>query len=159
MCDTLIQKDLPDKNKPKYVYKRVQKVGEGKYISPVMGELMKLDVWKKAPKRPKLEENRYVDLVDVLKRPYSKANYVSSSSYTSHHDGMWGSFKTKGDAVRADLINNFGKREGSTVVRFPTLVVKCEVKGTVHASQYHGYDTYLCEYLKIVEEVTTPKKV
>jgi hypothetical protein len=161
MCDTIIKKNLTLAEKPTYVYKRVQKVGDGKYVSAVMGEPLKLNTWKKAPKRDKIRDtlgDSSTCLIRKLKRAHRTKTFSSSSEYLEHHDGMFAAFKVESAAFNADLISNFVKPKLKTKVQpklpslYPTIIVKCEVKGTVHASSFLGKETYLSEYLKVVEE-------
>lgn len=151
MCDRIVKENLSEREIPKFVWKRVQKIDEGRYVSPVMGEPMRLGEWKKAPKRPKLYDSGFIDMVDLIKRSVRKKHYAGSSSWTAHHDGMWGVFKLKKDAQKADLISNFVDKKDDI---YPTVVVKCEIKGIVHSSQFHGGDdTFLASHIKIVGEV------
>lgn len=157
MCDNLIRRNVPEADHPEYVYKRVQKVGDNKYISPVMGEPMPFGEWLKAPSRDievvakKAGGQRYYDLINLIKRKWKKKGYAGSSSFDSLHNGMWGSFAYQVDAKNADLISNF--MDTKTHDDFPTVVVKCEVKGTVHETRYTRYDAYLTSHIKIVEEL------
>lgn len=151
MCDTIVKKNLSEKEIPQFVWKRVQKIGEGRYVSPVMGEPMKVGEWKKAPKRPRLAKQGYTDMVDYIKRAVRKKYGAGSSAWTAHHDGMWGVFKLKKDAQKADLISNFVDKKDA---QYPTVVVRCEIKGIVHSSQFDGGDdTFLASHIKIVGEV------
>lgn len=151
MCDILIKRDLTKQEIPKFVYKRVQKIAEGKYVSPVMGEPMKLGEWKKAPSRPTFEDEhgRGDSMINFLKRSVAKKFWPGSSVFSSRHDGKWGVFQFYADAKQADLVSNFVTKEGKL---YPTVVVKCEIKGEVHQSAYSGLATYLASHIKIVGE-------
>jgi hypothetical protein len=156
MCDKIIKKNLEPSEIPQYVYKRVQKVGENQYISPVMGEPIPFNKWKKAPK---LEEKFNIEcdssaLIDQIQRKYTKRYWTCSSPFSKKHSGMWGVFANLGDAEEADLVSNFMMKEsGFECELYPTLIVKCEIKGTVHKSKYEYRDTYMASHIKIVEEV------
>lgn len=162
MCDTLIDKNIPEDKFPEYVYKRVQKVGEGKYLSPVMGQPMTLGKWQKAPSRnleTLLSKSSYpagkdVDLVRVLNRQWKKKIFASSSAFSHHHNGMWGSFKYRTNAKQADMTSNFVDPKKHDLP-YPTVVVKCQVKGIVHKGLYTGKPSFLSSHIMIVEEIKT----
>lgn len=152
MCDTIIKENLSKEEIPQYVYKRVQKVGNGKYITPVMGEPLYKGSWKGAKSyTPPSEMDSYTDLVRLLKDSlkFKFGWYHSSSHWDGNHAGMWGTFKDFRDAKNASLVSNF--TDG--VARFPTIVVKCEIRGKVKSSKYQHYPTYLSSQIRVVEEV------
>jgi hypothetical protein len=147
MCDTIIKRNLKGDDIPQYVYKVVQKVGPNKYISPVMGEPIPFNKWKKAPER-KLKRS-VVALVERINTKYKTRFCVGSSIYYQRHDGKWGSFKNEFDAFRSFLTINFIDKNG---LYFPKVIVKCEIKGIIHASVFSGNPTFLSSHIKIVEE-------
>ena len=149
MCDKIISENIPQSEIPKYVYKVVQKVGNGKYVTPVMGETLYKGTWKKAPKI-KVDENQNMrDLIILITTKYAKKYWVCSSLWDRNHLGRWGSFKSIGSAKGASLTNNFMDSNGET---YPALVVKCEIRGKVHESSYKWHPTYLSEQIRVVEE-------
>ena len=150
MCDTLIKRNLNKKEIPQYVYKRVQKVGNGKYITPVMGETLYKGSWKGGKSYNNPGWNIFATkLVNSLKTKFTKSAYANSSKWTEHHVGRWTSFKYLKDAVEADLVSNFISDMG----RFPTFVVKCEIRGEVSSALFSAADTYLSTQIRVVEEV------
>ncbi len=154
MCDFILKRNIPQSKIPKLVYKRVQKVGPNNYISPVMGEPIPFDRWVKAPDLKKKFNRKsfgWQSLVKFIKRKYPKKGWANSSAYTSKHVGKWGVFKYKKDAIAADLTSNF--ENPKTFKIFPTVIVKCEIKGSVDEGSYNGFPTYLASHLKIVAEV------
>ena len=56
MCDAIVKENLTKEEIPQYVYKRVQKVGNGKYVTPVMGETLFKGSWKGAKEYPTPEK-------------------------------------------------------------------------------------------------------
>lgn len=159
MCDTLIKMNIPKNEQPKFVYKRVQKIGEGEYISAVMGEPMKIGVWKTAPKRKR--ENIYCKGFETLARVFFKKRkkkldkvtcktWVTSSMFEEHHNGKWASFANFLDAERANMVSNFSRPDGCG---YKTVVVKCQVGGEVHKASWNNNPTYLSSAIKIVEEI------
>lgn len=152
MCDKLIKSNIPKNEIPQYVYKRVQKVGEGEYITPIMGEPIKFGVWKSAPirKREKYSEYRTI-LAKLLKRKHKLVDYVSSSYFEDHHNGKWASFATRYDARNASMSSNYATDLYDN--KYPVYVVKCQVGGEIHKAKWLSYDTYLSSAIKIVEEI------
>jgi hypothetical protein len=147
MCDIVIKSNIPKSNIPKYVYKVLQKVGNGKYVTPVMGEPLYKGTWKKAKSYP---DPHLINLIDALKTKYPTRRFAGSSQWSSNHTGRWGSFKFKKDALSSNLINNFVSETG---VRYPKVIGKCEIKGDVSESKYAHHPTYLSTHLRVVEEV------
>jgi hypothetical protein len=127
----------------------VQKVGNGKYVTPVMGEPLQKGTWKKAKKH---DQPAYCgdSLVSHLITKFKKFGWTNSSSWDKDHVGRWGTFLSVRDAIDVDLINNFVDDGG---YRFPTFVVKCEIKGDVHMSRFDGLPTFLSTHIRVVEEV------
>tara|TARA_R110002074_G_scaffold51396_2_gene130024 strand:+ start:28401 stop:28892 length:492 start_codon:yes stop_codon:yes gene_type:complete len=160
MCDQIIRRNLPESDIPKYVYKRVQKTGDNKYISPVMGEPMSFGKWKKATIHEKPKDGN-VSFVKSVKRIHRKVLTANSSPFTSFHNGKWGVFEHKEDARMAFLVSNFGFEENCIIrpnrppfmMAFPTIVVECEIKGVVHKGMYNQDSTFLASHIKIVREV------
>lgn len=156
MCDTLIKENIPKNEQPKFVYKRVQKVAEGEYISAVMGEPMKMGVWKTAPKRKRFKKgSRFIRL---LNRKHKLSDYCSASSFADHHNGKWAAFAKKNDAIYSVMVSNFTQKVQVNPIYeryeyYPTVVVKCQIGGTVHKSAWGHCHTYLFSAIKIVEEV------
>lgn len=155
MCDILIKTNIPKNEQPEFVYKRVQKIGEGKYISAVMGEPMKMGVWKTAPKRKNIRGNTgsLFKVLFKLRNPKNvRLNYMpKSSAFEEHHNGKWAVFKHWQDAHYSSMVSNF---RSATNERLPTVIVKCQMGGTVHASRWDYKDTFLCSAIKIVEEIS-----
>ncbi len=154
MCDTLIEENIPASKIPEYVYKVVQKTGDGKYVSTVMGEPLKLGQWKKAPSRS-LPLDRFFchadfDMVDWLKRSVRKKYSAHSSAFSNQHNGKWGVFKYKKDAQRSNLTDNFMDEYNKP---YPQVIVKCKIKGVVHKSKYSNKDTFLASHIMIEKEV------
>ena len=114
-----------------------------------MGEPLPFGKWKKAPSR-NISDN-YSSLIHLLKRAVAKCSYPRSSNFTHHHNGMWGVFQNESDARHCDLLSNFVDK--TTKNFYPTIVVKCEIKGKVHKSSYNWRSTYLASHIKIVEEL------
>ena len=133
MCDQIIKRNLTKEEIPKYVYKRVQKTGDNKYISPVMGEPMSFGRWKKATIHEKPKDGS-ISFVHLVKRIHIKYYGANSSPFTSFHNGKWGVFEHKEDARMAHLVSNFGvkSKNKNYPTKFPTVVVDCEIKGVVH---------------------------
>ena len=154
MCDQIIRRNLTKEEIPKYVYKRVQKIGEDKYISPVMGEPMSFGRWKKATEHNR-PEDRSCPFVDSVKRIHKKVLNANSSPFISVHNGKWGVFEYIRDARMAYLVSNFGVKSKNKdyPTKFPTVVVECEIKGVVHKSMYNQDSTFLASHIKIVREV------
>jgi hypothetical protein len=148
MCDKLIKAELTKEEIPQYVYKRVQKVDNGKYATPVMGEPLYKGSWKGAKK---YERYGCSALIKYLKTKFRKDFWPTSSPWTRHHVGRWAAFKTFNDAKNADLVSNFLTDNG---YKFPTIVVKCEIRGDVSAGSFEGCDTYLASQIRVVEELT-----
>lgn len=154
MCDTIIKEKLPKEEIPQYVYKRVQKVGKGKYVTPVMGEPLYKGSWKgaKSYKKPEIEGLWTGGLIYSLNTKFQKAAWVNSSEWVKHHVSKWASFRSFRDACSADLVSNFSQ-SGYCSDRYPTLVVKCEIRGDVDKGNYKGMDTYLSSQIRVVEEI------
>ncbi len=154
MCDTLIEENIPASEIPKYVYKVVQKTGDGKYVSTVMGEPLKLGQWKKAPSRSVPKDRFFhhgtTDMVEWLKRSVLKKYSACSSPFSEHHNGKWGVFKYKKEAENSYLNDNFMDKDGEP---YPQVIVKCKIKGVVHKSKYSGKDTFLASHIMIEKEV------
>ena len=154
MCDTIVKKIVPKSEIPQYVYKRVQKVGENKYISPVMGESIPFNKWKKAPNIESKLRDRSVALCLIyrIKRKHKLFRSASSSKFEKHHNCRWGVFSSVDDAIDADLTSNFAVDKFG-MEQYPTVVVKCELKGKVSSANFNYIDTYLVSHIKIIEEV------
>ncbi len=154
MCDTLVKRNLPKEQVPEFVYKRVQKLPDGSYVSPVMGEPIRLGEWKTAPKRKKAKYS-FVSLVKLLKRK-GVAPHPISSQFEDLHNGKWAAFEKLRDAHDCSLVSNFGDGDTSDdgfFDRFPEVTIKCQIGGEVHKAEWSGYPTYLASSLKAIEEV------
>ena len=154
MCDTIVKENLPKEEIPQYVYKRVQKVGNGKYITPVMGETLYKGSWKGAKAYPApSDDDSYKSLVKLLQGilKFETIYFASSSKWDGNHVNMWGSFKNLKDASWASLNSNF--KDGPNGKIFPTIIVKCEIRGIVNSSTYTRFPTYLSSQIRVVEEL------
>lgn len=147
MCDILIREKLTKIETPKFVYKRVQKVSNGKYVTPVMGEPLYKGSWKGAKSYDRVNDNA---LIISLKTKFTKRYWACSSLWAEHHVSRWATFKTLRDARNADLASNFVSVGGDV---FPTIIVKCETRGDISEGSYEGCKTYLASQIRVVEEI------
>lgn len=153
MCDTITKKNC---SVPKYVYKVMQKVSDGVYITPVAGAIFHIGKWEKA-KRIKVEDKN----VGFFKSLMFMGNQFSplvtpkewggSSRYSKNHSGRFAVYKLRKDAKNSDIRTNFQGKE-KEYLRLVT--VRCEVRGTIDKTRtFDGVGGYLASELKVVAEV------
>lgn len=154
MCDVLHERNITGADRPQFVYKVVQKIGPGRCVTPIMGQLIVKDKWNKAKDlRSSITNNNKRDsLINRLRIRFKnvfKSCDLNSSEFSEHHRGKFGTFKTFCGANGSNIRENFVDEGGNTYRR---VIIKCEVKGKIHRTSYMYHPTYLCQYLKPVEE-------
>jgi hypothetical protein len=142
MCDKVHETNIPKDKISEFTYKVMQRTPEGTLISCVMGEPIPLGSWKQAPKRNPVNYLSQENLVKMLKRKYLDP-WHSSSSFEDHHNGRFASFKNYHDAKDCIIVKNF--------LGCKTVIVKCQIGGTVDRSSWLGLETFLSSSIKIIE--------
>lgn len=152
MCDTIVKENV---ELPEFVYKRMQQISKGVFITPIMGQILKKGKWEKANIHKASRAGSFVKALSKRNAfkdtPVKPDPSPSSSEFRKHHNGMFASYKYKKDAMWSSLVSNFDDKK--TDVHLPSVVVKCKVRGKCHQANSYGDPSFLTEQLMIVEVV------
>lgn len=159
MCEIVTKENIPFEEHPRVVYKLLLKVDDETYLTPVMGDVVKVGVWNVAT--CKSCSHPYTSLVKQLPEPniegVRRDKLSVSSQWSSDHANRWACyanmpptyFSNFRGKLEFDLVNNFEDEAGRPL---PQVVAECNVGGKVsksHQENAPDIETYLVEKLWI----------
>lgn len=164
MCDKLA---IPTPvEPPEFVYKVVQRVHKGRYVTSVMGHPLYLGRTSTARKIPSVDWHCYSDLYQVTPtlKGVDKTPHGNSAGFRAHHSGFFAVFADANHALNSTLVRNH-RRNGKNLTQ---IVLKCVPSGkcfqthikrglirpaALHTAPMGGVPGFLCEKLLPIEEV------